>query len=97
MRRRGRIDRNQAEIVSALERMGCSVQSLARQGSGCPDLLIGYRGRNVLLEVKAPKGKPTSDQMTWGATWRGQLAIVRSVDDAIRAVSYDPQSQRICR
>lgn len=83
-----RTDANHQEIVDALRRMGCSVQSLAGVGRGCPDLLVGYSGRNLLLEVKAPKGKPTSDQMTWGATWSGQLGIVRSVADAIRVLAY---------
>ena len=88
MRRRARVDMNHAEIVDALRRIGCSVQSLASVGDGCPDLLVGYGGRNVLLEVKAPKGRPTSDQMTWGARWPGQLGIVRTVEEAIRCVTY---------
>lgn len=83
-----RTDSNQDEIVAALRRMGCSVQSLASVGRGCPDLLVGYSGRNILLEVKAPKGQPTSDQVTWGAQWSGQMGIVRTVEDAIRAVTY---------
>ena len=86
MRRRARVDANQAEIVEALRALGVSVQSLASVGDGCPDLLCGYRGRNILLEVKAPKGDTTSDQWTWGARWRGQMAIVRSVEDARRAL-----------
>ena len=83
------MDSNHAEIVDALRRMGCSVQSLAPVGKGCPDLLVGYSGRNILLEVKAPKGKPTNDQMTWGARWNGQMGIVRSVADVIRVLTYE--------
>lgn len=64
------------------------MQSLASVGRGCPDLCVGYQGRNVLLEVKAPKGETTSDQVTWGSQWRGQLGIVRTVDDALRAVTF---------
>lgn len=94
MRTRARVDKNHAEIVTALRAMGCSVQSLASIGAGCPDLLVGHSGRNVLLEVKAPKGQPTSDQITWGARWTGQLGIVRTIEEAIRCVEYACRSDR---
>ena len=87
MRRRARVDNNHAEIVAALREIGCSVQSLASVGAGCPDLLVGYRGRNVLLEVKAPKGSATSDQLTWGMGWKGQAGIVRTAEEAQRVVT----------
>jgi hypothetical protein len=83
----GRVDRNQAEILKALKQIGCSVQTLASVGAGCPDALIGYGGRNILLEIKSPKGDSTSHQITWAARWSGQLAIVRTVDEAIGAVT----------
>lgn len=41
MRRAARVDRNHPEIVAALEKAGCLVQSLGQIGSGCPDLLAG--------------------------------------------------------
>lgn len=88
MRRRARVDSNHAEIVEALRGMGCSVQSLASVGGGCPDLLVGFRGRNVLLEIKAPKGETTDDQWTWGLKWNGQMGIVRSTEEARRVVLY---------
>ena len=53
MRRAAKIDANQTEIVKALRQVGASVQSLASTGKGCPDLLVGFRGVNWLLEVKA--------------------------------------------
>ena len=89
MRRRARIDRNHSEIVNALERCGCSVQSLASLGRGCVDLLVGAHGRNFLIEVKAPKGKVTPDQIEWASGWRGQMAIVRSVEEAIAVVRQE--------
>ena len=49
MRRRPRVDANQAEIVAALRAAHCSVQSLASLGDGAPDLLVGHAGANVLL------------------------------------------------
>lgn len=97
MRMRARVDRNHAEIVDALRQMGCSVQSLAVVGKGCPDILVGYSGRNVLLEVKAPKGTATSDQLTWGATWSGQFGIVRTVEEAMRCVTYACRPEQLTR
>ena len=83
MRQRGRVDKNQSEIVSALRKAGRSVTVLSGQGTGFPDLVVGYQGRNYLLEVKAPKGKITPEQVTFVEEWRGQMAIVRTAEHAL--------------
>lgn len=84
-------DRNQAEIVEALRYAGATVESLHRVGAGVPDLLVGFRGRNYLLEIKDGKKVPsaqklTEDQVYFHATWRGQVAVVRSVPDAFATI-----------
>lgn len=94
MRTAARIDANQTEIVNALRKIGCSVQHLHAVGAGCPDLLIGHRGRNTLLECKDGKKPPsacklTKDQTKWHIEWRGLVHIVYSVNDAIRVVLGD--------
>ena len=87
MRRRARIDKNHAEIVAALRAVGCSVQSLASIGHGCPDLLVGFQGRDVLMEVKSVGGKLTADEADWHGAWKGEKPIVVwSVDEALCAV-----------
>jgi hypothetical protein len=83
MRRAAKVDANQGPIVEALRKVGASVQSLAAVGRGCPDLLVAYRGRNFLLEVKQLKGKMTPDQKRWFVSWRGDVALVRSAHDAL--------------
>jgi hypothetical protein len=83
VRRAAKIDANQAEIVKALRKVGCSVLSLAAIGRGAPDLLLGYQGKNVLLEVKRPRGKLNDQQQAFRAAWQGDLCVVRSVDDAL--------------
>ena len=91
MRRAARSDANHGAIVQALLELGCTVQSLAAVGGGVPDLLIGWRGMCLLFEVK-DGGKPpserklTPDQVRWHRDWRGQVAVVETVDDAIQAV-----------
>jgi hypothetical protein len=94
MRRRARVDTNHAEIVDALRSAGCSVQTLASVGRGVPDLIVGYAGRNVLLEVKRGTGTSTADQVEWAAGWVGQYAVVRSAEEAIAAVHRSSSSRR---
>jgi hypothetical protein len=49
-------DKAEPLIVQALQAIGASVQRLdADTRSGVPDLLVGFRGVNVLLEVKNPE------------------------------------------
>ena len=75
-------DANQSDIVESLRTIGATVESLHRVGAGCPDLLVGFRGVNVLMEVKTDKGKLRETQVAWHDEWRGQVAIVRNADDA---------------
>lgn len=91
MRRAAKIDANQPEVVSALRGIGATVQPLHSVGKGCPDLLVGFRGRNVLLEVKDGSLPPsarklTEDQDEWHAGWKGAVSVVRSAEEAIAAV-----------
>lgn len=91
MRYAAKIDANQPSIVSALRKIGASVLHLHTLGKGAPDILIAYRGRNVLLEIKDGSLPPsaralTPDEAKFHAEWRGELHIVHSVEDAIRAV-----------
>ena len=86
MRRAARADRNQAQIVAALRKVGATVLHLHSLGRGAPDILAGYRGRNILMEIKTPKGKltPQESDFMWG--WKGQYAEVRTVDEALLAI-----------
>jgi hypothetical protein len=86
-----RIDPNQTVIVKELLRAGCTVQSLAAIGCGCPDLLIGIHGLNLLIEIKNPdsvRGKKGLNdvQKKFHSFWRGQIATVYTVEDALRVV-----------
>src|SRR4030095_2362561 len=91
MRRAAKVDRNQSEIVTALRDVGASVQPLHTIGQGCPDVLVGYRGMNFVLEIKDGKAPPskrrqTHDEQDWFEEWKGEAMIVESVDDALRAI-----------
>ena len=81
-----KVDANQAEIVAALRQCGATVQCLHTVGHGCPDLVVGLGGKNYLLEVKNGNGRLTTHESRWHREWRGQVHIVRSVEDALMAV-----------
>lgn len=87
-----KIDANQNEIVAALRNIGCTVQILSSVGKGCPDILVGFRGENFLIEIKdgnkPPSGqKLTPDQVEWHANWNGQVNVANSVEAAIEIVT----------
>lgn len=94
VRRAPRIDSNHAAIVRALKDVGCSVQSLASIGRGCPDLLVAYRGKTFVIEVKRPAGPKggvsraslNDAQAKWRAAWRGPVGVVRDGAQAVRYV-----------
>ena len=88
--RAARIDANHEQVVSALRAAGASVQSLAGVGKGVPDLLVGFQGKTLLMEVKDGRKTPsarqlTEDQLKWHGAWNGgPLAVVDGVDAALR-------------
>ena len=91
MRKHGRTDSNQSDIVKALRKAGATVQSLADVGGGCPDLLVGYFGYCILFEVKdgtlPPSGrKLTPKEKAWHKSWNGQVDIVETAEEAIAAL-----------
>lgn len=95
--RAAKVDRNQAEIVAALRKAGAKVYVSSSFGQGFPDLVVGYQGRFVLLEVKDGAKPPsarklTADQVKFHAEWTGlPLYVVESIGAAFRAVGIkDP-------
>lgn len=92
MMRAAKIDANQEQIVTALRAAGATVQSLAGVGKGVPDLLVGYQGQTLLLEIKDGRKPPserllTEYQLKWHGSWKGgALAVVDSPDAALRMI-----------
>ena len=88
MRYAARIDANQEQIVSALRAHGATVR-IVTQGNGLPDLLVGYKGFTLLLEIKDGNKVPSARKLTpaeqkFFDEWTGgMLAIVNSADEAI--------------
>ncbi len=84
-----RSDANQQAIINALRRIGATVVDLQNVGNGCPDLLVGYRGRSLLLEVKSKTGQINKRQQAFYEAWRGDnIIIVRSPFEAVTEVMW---------
>lgn len=92
MRKAARVDANHTQVVMALQTAGATVQSLAAVGQGVPDLLVGFQGKTILMEIKDGEKPPsarrlTEQQLKWHGAWRGgPVAIVDGVDAALRAL-----------
>lgn len=91
MRRAAKVDDNHGDVVEALRRVGAAVLSLAPIGNGAPDLLVYFRGRYSLLEVKDGSKPPSDRRLTpkerqFHQAWPAPVAIVESPVDALRAI-----------
>lgn len=83
-----KVDDNQRELVKAFRDLGATVLILSSVGSGCPDLLIGYRNKNFLVEIKDGKKwksqtRLTIDEQEFFDTWNGQVVIIDSIDSLV--------------
>lgn len=91
------MDANQAGIVEALRGIPeCSVLLLSSVGKGCPDLLIGYRGANLLVELKNPDHEKIGGdamqetrkrQQEFRDSWRGAVIRATSLKEIITAMT----------
>lgn len=101
MRRAAKVDVNQSTIVQALRQAGSSVLLLHQVGKGCPDILAGSTRicpccgyglkYNYLLELKNPdmpasKQRLTEDEQAFFDSWRGQVSIVKTIEEALKLV-----------
>lgn len=99
MRTAAKADRNQPEIVGALRGIGASVLH-CHQLKNCFDLLVGYRGRTFILEVKDPLQPPSKRQLTEGEKkfrdeWRGSpYYVIETTAQAIALVTGTPPSKQ---
>jgi hypothetical protein len=80
------VDGNQQLLVKAARSVGASVEHIHREGRGIPDLLVGWRRRNYLVEVKTLEGELNEVQQAWHAGWRGQVGIGRTPEEILRLI-----------
>ena len=85
-RRAAKRDKNEAEIIHALRQVGADVIQLSDKG--VPDLLVGYKNKNYLMEVKTNTGKLTADQSDFFTMWGGQVCVVRTIEEALSVIYH---------
>jgi hypothetical protein len=91
MRYANRIDANQNKIVEALRGAGAYVRIIS-QGDGIPDLLVGYKGYTILMEVKDGDKVPSARKLTEAEQkffneWDGGLlVVVNSAEEALETL-----------
>ena len=86
-----KIDDNQNEIVKMLRRIGCSVAITSMVGNGMPDLLIGFRKKNFLFELKDGNKTESRKRLTiaeekFFSTWQGQVNKVESFEEILKII-----------
>lgn len=91
MRKYARQDANHKAIRGAFESLGCSVASLSSLGGGIPDLLVGYGGLCIAVEVKDASKPPsarklTPDEERFRMNWKGGYRLVQNLDDVTETV-----------
>jgi hypothetical protein len=95
LRTASRVDANQPAIVERLRAIGASVFHV-HQLKNAFDLLVGYRGRTFIMEVKDPSQPPSARQLTKGeakfkAEWRGsEYHVVHTFDQALAIITARP-------
>jgi hypothetical protein len=94
MRRAANVDKNQAAVVAALREFGCTVEIISGVGQRIPDLLVGFAGVNILMEVKNEERKGGREnahgtlkkQREWRQAWKGAVYVVTTPEEALADV-----------
>lgn len=90
-------DRNQADIIKALENQGavviplCELAGREPRAKGVPDLLV-YHGKLRLIELKSGKGTLGPDQIEF--LRKVPFDVARSPAQALRIIGVDDERER---
>ena len=92
MRKIGRVDSNQKELVKQLRAIGASVAITSNIGNGFVDIVVGYKGVNYLFEIKDGKKPPsqrklTVDEAYFFDKWSGNCHIVHNIDECLNIIN----------
>jgi len=80
-----RTDDNHADVVAEFREAmpEATVFDASGAGRGFPDLVVGWKGKNFLIELKDPDKPPSRRKLTpaqenMHLQWQGQIAICHS-------------------
>jgi hypothetical protein len=96
MRRAAKRDAAEPDIVETLAGIGCEVTKLS--DTDLPDLLVAYKGRMHLMEVKTGNAKLRPGQEEFAqrmAACGVTVKVVRTPSDALDAIGFcwDPRKK----
>jgi hypothetical protein len=62
-------------------------------GQGCPDLLLGVRKQNFLIELKDDSKPPsakklTEDEEEFFNEWKGQVNKCETLEDILKVIGF---------
>ncbi len=88
-----RVDANQKEIVDCFRKLGATVAVTSAVGNGFPDVVVGFKGKNYLIEIKDGSKIPSQQKLTskekeFHESWFGIVHIIRSVNEAISLIAH---------
>jgi len=87
-----KVDTNQSQIVKQLRKIGCSVAITSMIGNGFVDIVVGFRNKNFLFELKdgnksASRKRLTPDEEKFFLTWKGQVNKVETLDEILKIIA----------
>ena len=88
-----RIDSNQKQLVQQLRKIpGVTVAHTHTIGSGFVDLVIGYKKKNFLIELKDSSLPPsrkrlTEDEKRFHDSWTGQVDVVETFEEVLKLIN----------
>lgn len=90
-RRAAKVDSNQAELVAALRQMGLAVEIISSAHDGFTDLVVGFNGVTVLVEVKDGSLSPSRRRLTPAqqevhGRFHGAITVIETLDQAVALV-----------
>lgn len=87
MTRAKRVDKNQAQIVKQLRKLGFSVELTYRLGKGFPDFIIGFNGLHTIpIELKSKGGTLTIDEKNWKNNYKGYIIVAYNLEDILLGI-----------
>ena len=86
MRKRGRVDKTQADIVMALRAAGAKVAILSNVGGGIPDLAVCFNSRLIFVECKSKGGRMTEEEQEFYNQWQDCTVVVYSAEEALEVI-----------
>lgn len=88
-----RTDANQKDIMDKLRCIpNLSVISTHTIGKGFPDIIVGYKGKNYMIEIKdgakwKSQQKLTTDELLFHMKWKGQICVCNSFDQVLKLIN----------